>query len=103
MLIAIASVLVVWVLLGISYVSLCRIAARGERRRAVATPAPGAPVASGASHEGIPASLASGLVIWENSDQSIAEAQRPRRSRTWATVRSKIFMSLHKDQFATYR
>lgn len=101
MLIAIASVLVIWVLLGTLYVSLCRIAGSGERRRRAAATL--TPVASGARREGIPASLASGLVIWENDDRSSAEAQRPRRWRTWAMVRSKIFMSLHKDQFATYR
>ena len=100
MLIAIASVLLVWVLLGALCVALCRVAAGGQRRRALTAQAP---AACDARREGIPASLESGLVIWENAEQPIAEAQRPRRSRTWATVRSKIFMSLHKDQFATYR
>ena len=100
MLIAI-SALVVWVLLAAVYVSLCRIAASDERRRRVA--AVQRPIASSARRDGIPASLASGLMIWESADRFSAEAQRPRRWRTWATVRSKIFMSLHKDQFATYK
>lgn len=101
MLIAVASVLVVWVLLGTLYVSLCRIAGSGERRRHAA--ATQAPIPSSVNREGIPASLAAGLVIWEHADRPTAEDQRPRRSKTWATVRSKIFTSLHKDQFATYR
>jgi hypothetical protein len=102
MLIAIASVLLVWVLLGTLYVALCRIAASGGERRRQA-PIVQTPAASGARRDGIPASLASAVVIWESEDGSGAETQRPRRSRTWAMVRNKIFMSLHKDQFATYR
>ncbi len=31
------------------------------------------------------------------------EAQSPRRPSTWGTVRSRILMSPHSDQLATYK
>lgn len=97
----VAAILGGWLLLGLFYVALCRVAAGNERRRVAAN----APASKRELREGVPPALARGLVIWESAGQETGSegTQRPRRSSTWSTVRSKIFMSLHKDQFATYR
>lgn len=98
LLIVLASIAGVWLLLSVLYLALCRVAAANERRE----PSAPAPASREIPHE-ISPTLASGLVIWEDRRQPAADAQRPRRARTWSAVRSKIFTSLHRDQFATYR
>ena len=86
---------IIWLAFAAFAVMLCCMAARGEVKPAQATmssePIRIHRVGHGgrAAHRMVPARAAG--------------CYRPRRPRTWGTVRSKILMSVQSDQFATYR